>query len=248
MYWYQNYWIYINLVFFYYRNSYLRYQTFLWSYFNFFIIYTKKKSLTKKSGIDLKRNQYYNIIMENEVSLKIGDTVKVNVNNYSIIGYFGKGKGGFSYLAERNGVQYVLKQIHHEPCSYYSFGNKIEAEYNDYNRLVATGIRIPKLFEIDFTSERLVKEYIEGVTVMDAVKNDLDISKYIDQAHIMADKARTKDLNIDYFPTNFIIANDGLYYIDYECNEYSDEWNFDNWGIKYWHRTPEFLEYIKNNE
>lgn len=185
--------------------------------------------------------------MENEVALKIGDTVKVNENNYSIIGYLGKGKGGFSYLAERNGVQCVLKQIHHEPCNYYSFGNKIEAEYNDYNRLVSTGIRIPKLYEIDFTRERLVKEYIEGITVMDAVKNDMDISKYIDQVQIMSDKARTKDLNIDYFPTNFIIGNDGLYYIDYECNEYSDEWNFDNWGIKYWHKSPEFLEYIKNN-
>ncbi|CAI3596236.1 hypothetical protein CNEO4_240121 [Clostridium neonatale] len=21
------------------------------------------------------------------------------------------------------------------------------------------------------------------------------------------------------------------------------EWNFENWGIKYWSKTPEFLEY-----
>lgn len=185
--------------------------------------------------------------MENEVSIKFGDIVKVNENNYQIIGFLGKGKGGYSYICIKDGVQYVLKQIHHEPCSYYSFGNKIEAEYNDYNRLLSTGIRIPKLIDIDFSTERIVKEFIEGQTVMDAVKNDLDITQYIEQAHIMADKARTKDLNIDYFPTNFIIGLDGIYYIDYECNEYSDEWNFENWGIKYWYKSPEFLEYIKNN-
>ena len=41
---------------------------------------------------------------------------------------------------------------------------------------------------------------------------------------------------------------DGLiWYIDYECNEYSDEWNFENWGIRYWSQTPEFLKYAENH-
>ena len=31
----------------------------------------------------------------------------------------GKGKGGYSYLAESGNNRYVLKQIHHEPCDYY---------------------------------------------------------------------------------------------------------------------------------
>lgn len=43
-------------------------------------------------------------------------------------------------------------------------------------------------------------------------------------------------LNIDYYPTNFIPQDNVLYYIDYECNVYSDEWNFENWGIKYWQK------------
>ena len=30
--------------------------------------------------------------------------------------------------------------IHHEPCEYYTFGNKIEAEYYDYQRLFKAGI------------------------------------------------------------------------------------------------------------
>ena len=53
--------------------------------------------------------------------------------------------------------------------------------------------------------------------------------------------------NIDYFPTNFILQNDVLYYVDYECNDYMDEWNFENWGIKYWSKTPEFIKYAEEH-
>ena len=26
-----------------------------------------------------------------------------------------------------------------------------------------------------------------------------------------------------------------------------EEWNFENWGIKYWSKTPEFLQYVKEH-
>ncbi len=40
-------------------------------------------------------------------------------------------------------------------------------------------------------------------------------------------------------------TRDGLiWYVDYECNSYMDEWNFENWGVKYWSRTREFEEYL----
>jgi hypothetical protein len=52
-------------------------------------------------------------------------------------------------------------------------------------------------------------------------------------------------LNIDYFPTNFVVQDEKLYYIDYECNGYMEQWNFENWGIKYWSKSKEFLEYLE---
>ena len=170
----------------------------------------------------------------------------VNENEYVIIRLLGKGKGGYSYLAEKDGKKYVLKQIHHEPCSYYTFGNKIEAENNDYKRLLDAGIRIPKLIDIDIENERIIKEYIEGDTIFDMVKDDISVEPYMGQIREMADKAKNAGLNIDYFPTNFVVQNGLIYYIDYECNEYMDEWNFENWGIKYWSKTPEFIEYLNN--
>ena len=98
------------------------------------------------------------------------ETISVNGKEFEIVKLLGKGKGGYSYLAKREGKEYVLKQIHHEPCSYYTFGNKIQSEINDE-----------------------------------------------------------------------------IFYIDYECNDYMEEWNFETWGIKYWSKTPEFMQYVKEH-
>jgi tRNA A-37 threonylcarbamoyl transferase component Bud32 len=169
----------------------------------------------------------------------------VNQTEYNLIKLLGKGKGGYSYLAEKDGEYYVLKQIHHEPCDYYTFGDKIEAELNDYKRLINTGINMPKMLDIDLKNERILKEYIDGETIFELVKQDKMSKSYFEQIRKMADCVKSFGLNIDYFPTNFVVSGGLIYYIDYECNEYSDEWNFENWGIKYWSKTKEFLEHIK---
>ena len=114
----------------------------------------------------------------------------VNEKSYEVIKLLGHGKGGYSYLVTDGTKEYVLKQIHHEPCDYYQFGNKIEAEMKDYERLKEIGIPMPEMYEVDIEKENK------------------------------------------------------LYYIDYECNDYMEEWNFENWGIKYWSQTKEFLEYV----
>lgn len=115
----------------------------------------------------------------------------VNGKEYEIIKLLGKGKGGYSYLARNDNSYVVIKQIHHEPCSYYQFGNKMQAEIEDYKHLRAIGIPMPKMLDADMVQERILKEY----------------------------------------------------YIDYECNDYMEEWNFENWGVKYWSKTSAFLEY-----
>ena len=176
------------------------------------------------------------------------NTLFVNENNSRILKLLGHGKGGYSYLAERNNQKVVLKQIHHEPCDYYTFGNKIEAERHDYERLMNAGIRIPKMLAIDIDTERIVKEYIDGDTIFDLIKSNVSVILYMEQVREMAVQAKSSGLNIDYFPTNFVVQNELLYYIDYECNNYMDEWNFENWGIKYWSRTPEFEEYLSTHE
>lgn len=167
---------------------------------------------------------------------------------YRLLRLLGRGKGGYSYLAEGEPGQVVLKQIHHEPCAYYSFGNKIEAEARDYDRLRAAGIRIPAMLALDREAERIVKEYIEGPTVMELVAAGADVSAWLPQVREMAALARAAGLNIDYFPTNFVVRENLLWYVDYECNGYMDQWSFENWGVKYWSRTPELEAWLRQNQ
>ena len=173
----------------------------------------------------------------------------MNVNNkdFTVIKLLGKGKGGYSYLVTDGVNQYVLKQIHHEPCDYYQFGNKIEAEINDYKKLKQIGIRIPKMLDVDVSNERILKEYVEGDTIYQLVLGDRMKDVYLEQVREMCKILYAHNTNIDYFPTNFVVQNEELYYIDFECNVYMEEWNFENWGIKYWSKTPVFLQYVEKN-
>ncbi len=175
----------------------------------------------------------------------MSDIMIVNGKEYKIIKLLGKGKGGYSYLACDGAKKYVLKQIHHEPCDYYRFGNKIEAEINDYKRLKEIGIKIPAMIDVDIENERILKEFIDGDTIYDLVLRDKMIPSYVEQVKVMCGLLYAAHTNIDYFPTNFVVQDGEIYYIDFECNEYTEEWNFENWGIKYWSKTPEFLQYVK---
>lgn len=171
----------------------------------------------------------------------------VNGKSYRIIQLLGKGKGGYSYLADDGNNRYVLKQIHHEPCDYYQFGNKLEAEIRDYKRLKAIGIKMPVMLETDVENERILKEFIDGDTIYQLVLQDKMKSTYIEQLHRMCTLLYAAHTNIDYFPTNFVAHNEEIYYVDFECNDYMEEWNFENWGVKYWSKTPEFLKYVEEH-
>ncbi len=164
----------------------------------------------------------------------------INGKDYQVLRLLGKGKGGYSYLVTDGTGRFVLKQIHHEPCDYYTFGNKLESELRDYHRLRTLGIPMPRLLAVDEARERILKEYIDGDTVQVLVQEDRMQDNYRAQLQTMCEKLYAAGLNIDYYPTNFVVEEGLLYYIDYECNPYSHQWNFENWGSKYWSRTKEF--------
>ena len=150
-------------------------------------------------------------------------------------------------MAESGNNRYVLKQIHHEPCDYYQFGNKLEAEIRDYRKLKEIGIKMPSMLETDVKNERILKEFIDGDTIYQLVLEDKMKTDYIGQLHRMCELLYAANTNIDYFPTNFVVHNEEIYYVDFECNDYMEEWNFENWGVKYWSKTPEFLQYVKEH-
>lgn len=162
------------------------------------------------------------------------DSMTVNGAEYTVIKLLGKGKGGYSYLVTDGATQYVLKQIHHEPCEYYTFGDKLQAELHDYKTLRKLGIPMPRLLAVDAPQERILKEYIAGQTVAEQLKEGRMEPDWLAQVQAMCRLLYPAGLNVDYYPTNFVPCGGTLYYIDYECNAYMEQWDFEHWGIQYW--------------
>ena len=164
----------------------------------------------------------------------MADTLTVNGDAYTVLRLLGKGKGGYSYLVTDGTAQYVLKQIHHEPCAYYTFGDKLQSELRDYEQLRQLGIPLPQLLAVDTPQERLLKEYIAGPTVAELLKEGRIEPGWLVQVHDMYRFLYPAGLNIDYYPTNFVPCGGTLYYIDYECNAYMEQWDFEHWGAQHW--------------
>lgn len=162
------------------------------------------------------------------------ESIFVNQRSLTVLKLLGKGKGGYSYLACDGEREYVVKQIHHEPCDYYSFGNKLESELRDYRRLAKIGIPLPRLLDADRAGERILKEYIPGETAAELIGRGEMRESYIAQVEEMCRLLYAANTNIDYFPTNFVVNSEKLFYIDYECNDYMEEWDFEHWGKQYW--------------
>lgn len=171
------------------------------------------------------------------------EKITVCERSFDVLRLLGHGKGGYSCLVADSAGEYVAKRIHHEPCEYYSFGDKLEAELRDYSRLAALGVPMPKLLAADRQREIILKEYIVGETVYELVLRGALPPELISQMNGICARLYAANTNIDYFPTNFIPRGGTLYYIDYECNDYMPEWSFESWGVKYWSQTAEFLRY-----
>jgi TP53 regulating kinase and related kinases len=163
------------------------------------------------------------------------ETVSTDLGEATLLRLLGKGKSGYSYLASLGTEKVVLKQMHDEPCAYYSFGdNKVRLEVHAYHQLCDAGLALPRLLNFDEQRGFLIKEYVDGEVAdrWDATTAELEpvVKQLFDTAHRLQDRS----LNIDYFPANFVIKNDGVHYIDYEVNPYHEQWSLEFWGIYYW--------------
>ncbi|MCE0495959.1 hypothetical protein [Vibrio salinus] len=179
-----------------------------------------------------------------------GKYITTKIGCLKIIKKLGKGKSGYSYLASNANKKYVIKFMHNELCSYYSFGSesKVKLELNAYNLLNKLKISIPKLYNINIKDNYLVKEYIDGELITDSIVNNRLNDASLRQVFIISKKLKASKINIDYFPDNFIYADKKLYYIDYECNPYDEEWNLENWGLYYWANSQGLSAYKKTHD
>lgn len=152
-----------------------------------------------------------------------------------IIKLLGKGKSGYSYLSEVGGRKVIFKQMHDEPCPYYNFSdNKVKLERKSYALLKEAGISIPELISYNEEKNFLIKEYIEGSDGIEYLASGSFDEKVICELFKISRILKSRNLNIDYFPANFVISSQGLSYIDYEVNPFDARWSLENWGVYFW--------------
>ncbi|NUM70942.1 MAG: hypothetical protein HUU43_08830 [Ignavibacteriaceae bacterium] len=181
--------------------------------------------------------------------IREGSILKTGYGTLEVQSFLGKGKSGYSWLVQAPECKAVLKIMHDEEVSYYSFsGSKLAAEIMSYRKLMDTGIKMPGLYFYDEQNGLLIKEYIDGETgsrIIAEGKADEDILKSLCSMYL---KVKSTGLNIDYFPSNFVISRRELYYIDYECNPYDYEWGLENWGLYYWVNTEGMKRFLAEGD
>jgi TP53 regulating kinase-like protein len=182
--------------------------------------------------------------------LKPGNNFKAGLGDLVIRKFIGKGKSGYSYLADFDNSKVVLKVMHNEINPFYKFSrNKVDLEIDAFNRLNQIGIRIPYLIESNPKENYLVKNYIEGYTASQVIAAEGIRDEVLFQLFEMSNLVEAEGLNIDFFPSNFVIdETQNLFYIDYEVNPFIENWSLKNWGLFYWANSNGFKNFLKTND
>lgn len=185
-----------------------------------------------------------------DVANAVGSSISTTFGDLEIVKFLGKGKSGYSYVAKNLNAQYVVKLMHYEACAYYSFGdaNKVELEISAYEILEKSGIKIPKLLDVNIEENYLIKEYIEGDLVTELIVKGALPDLCVEQVCDMSEALKSQGLNIDYFPDNFVLRGGVLYYVDYEHNHYDAKWDLANWGLFYWANTKGMRAYNETKD
>jgi hypothetical protein len=183
------------------------------------------------------------------ISNTLPKIISTSFGDVTLLQPLGKGKSGYSFLAQLNDQLVVFKRMHYEPCPYYTFSdNKVQLEVQANARLQQAGIPIPALIGFDLEQQYLIKTYVAGLVGHEWLAQGGQDETVIEQLFSISAKMRAQGLNIDYFPANFVIAQGCLSYIDYEINPYSAEWSLEQWGIYYWANRVGMAEYARNGD
>ena len=173
---------------------------------------------------------------------------------YELQQELGRGKSAISWLYRRTTAnstlpaQIVLKRYCQTGHQTIDFSQALAFELCSYQRLQCAGIAHPRLLAYSHEHYCLAKAFIAGELI-----SDLLIRQGLDDRHFrpmfaMAQQLEQHGFHIGYFPTNFVLNAQGLFYIDYEAHPYNGEWDFANWGIYYWLNRDGMRQFIATGD
>lgn len=173
---------------------------------------------------------------------------------YQAIRELGRGKSAISWLYRRQAphptlpAELVLKRYCHTGYETVPFAQILEFELCSYLRLMESAIPHPRLLAYSNEHYALAKEYIAGELIADIQQREGLDDRHFSAMLAMAEQLRETGYHVDFFPTNFVLSEQKLFYIDYEAHPYSEEWNFANWGIFYWLNREGMATYLASGE
>ena len=115
------------------------------------------------------------------------------------------------------------------------------------SRIKSAGIKSPKLFLLDKKNGYIVREYIEGESVMELIsKSDLSEDIY-HQLFLNEYMAKINRMTLDYEPDKWILSNGTLYYVYPHFIIYDEEKDLVKRYLRLWFNTKELIQFLSKH-
>ena len=114
-------------------------------------------------------------------------------------------------------------------------------------RISTSGIKSPKLFLIDKRQGYIVREHLEGVTIMELIsKEDLSEDIY-SQLFQIAYLAKISRMTLNYEIDNWLLVDNVLYYTLPDFIMYNENKDLVNKYIRLWFVTKELADFLSKH-
>ena len=181
-------------------------------------------------------------IMEREIFNELTKQKEV----YSLVRELNRVNNGIFYLYAKENNKVVIKELINKIDDEGQF--EIDKELYSYERLESLGIYIPKMIGYNREENIVIKEYLEGKDLLGLIRDEkLSMDKFLELLKY-SELLNSDNLNIDYFPNNFIMKDEKLFYINYKVFPYTEELNLRNWGIYYWINSLGIRQYMETGD
>ena len=114
-------------------------------------------------------------------------------------------------------------------------------------RINSAGIKAPRLRWIDKKLGYVVRDYIEGVSVMEMIsKGELDEDIY-HQLFLNAYLAKINTMTLNYEPDKWVMSDGTLYYIYPHFILFDEEKDLVKHYLRLWFATKELVQFLSKN-
>lgn len=174
---------------------------------------------------------------------RIFNELTKELETYIFIKELNKVNNGTFYLYGNGSLKVVIKELINQVDDEGQL--EIDKELYSYERLKSLGIYMPKLMGYNREENIMIKEYLEGKDLLGLIRDEKLSKDNFFELLKYAELLNSDNLNIDYFPNNFILKEGKLFYINYKVFPYSEELNLRNWGIYYWINNSGIKKYME---